>query len=162
MKYVLLAVAALVITPAFAQSDASREFLKEAIQGDNAEIQMGQLAAARGGSKDVRDFGKMLSRDHQKAAAQARKVATQMKMKAPAGIPDAAKEEKAKLRKLKGADFDKEFASYMVEDHRKDIDEFQREAEQGENPKVKEMAAAQLPTLKKHLEAAQKLAASGQ
>ena len=71
MKYVLLAVAALVITPAFAQSDASREFLKEAIQGDNAEIQMGQLAAARGGSKDVRDFGKMLSRDHQKAAAQA-------------------------------------------------------------------------------------------
>lgn len=159
----LAATTLLLATPAFAQSaPSSKDFLTEAVKGDNAEIQMGQLAAARGGSKEVRDFGKMLSKDHQKAGAQARKLVMKMKMKAPTGVPDAAKEEKAKLQKLKGAEFDKEFAAYMVEDHQKDIAKFQQQAEQGDDPKVKEMAAAQLPTLKKHLAAAQKLTASGQ
>ena len=81
-------------------------------------------------------------------------------MKAPAGLPDEAKEEKAKLSKLKGKDFDSEFASYMVDDHKKDIAKYQEQANGAADQKVKDFANATLPVLQKHLDAAQKLATS--
>lgn len=165
MKFITsIAAAMLLATPALAQTQtaSSRDFLKEAIQGDNAEVQMGRLAAARGGSKEVRDFGKMLATDHQKAGAEARKLAGQMKMKAPGDIPAEAKETKARLQKLRGPDFDKEFASAMVEDHQKDIAKFEEQANGGDDGKVKAMAAKTLPVLKKHLETAQKLQGAAQ
>ncbi|MFO1135260.1 MAG: DUF4142 domain-containing protein [Rhodoblastus sp.] len=164
MKLAMIAAAVLLATPALAQTQAasSQDFLKDAIQGDNAEVQMGRLAAARGGSKEVRDYGKMLAADHQKAGAEARKLAGQMKIKAPGGIPAEAKDAKAKLQKLRGADFDKEFVGVMVEDHQKDIARYDEQANGGDNDKVKALAAKTLPTLKKHLEAAQKLPGAAQ
>ena len=164
MKFVTLAAATLLAaTPAFAQdARSSQEFLKEAIQGNNAEVEMGKLAAARGGSKEVRDFGKMLSTDHAKAGAEARKVAKQIKLTPPTGIPPEAQETKAKLEKLRGAEFDKEFAVAMVEDHEKDIAAYTEQATNGDDNRVKGMATKQLPTLKKHLDMAQKLAPKGQ
>lgn len=67
---------------------------------------MGKLASSRGGSKDVRDFGKMLVRDHTKGGQEARKLARQLKVKAPNDAPPDAAEMKAALSKLKGAEFD--------------------------------------------------------
>lgn len=155
---VMSAAAFFIASPALAQSaPPANDFLAEAIQGDNAEVQMGRLAAARGGSKEVRDFGKMLVKDHQKGGMEARKLARQLKVKAPAGVPDEAKEEKEKLSKLKGKDFDAEFANYMVDDHKKDIARYQDEANGAQDPKVKDFANATLPVLQKHLDAAQKL-----
>lgn len=160
MKLATIAAATLLLaTPALAQdARSSQDFLKEAIQGDNAEVEMGRLAAARGGTKEVRDFGKMLSTDHQKAGDEARKVAQKLKIKPPAGIPEEAKETKAKLEGLKGADFDKEFVAAMIEDHEKDIAKYTEQATNGDDDRVKGLATKQLPTLKKHLDMVQKLA----
>jgi putative membrane protein len=58
--------------------------------------------------------------------------------------------------KLSGNEFDTEFAHYMVEDHQKDFDDFQKEAEAGD-AKVSPLAKQQLPTLEKHLKTAQSL-----
>jgi putative membrane protein len=161
MKSLFLAAAATLAlsAPAFAQKASSPDdFVKDAIQADNAEIQMGKLAAARGGTKEVRDFGKTLEKDHQKGGMEARKLARELKIKPPTGIPDEARQEHAKLMKLKGKDFDQEFASYMVDDHKKDIQKFQDEASNASDQKVKDFANSQLPALQKHLEMAQKLA----
>lgn len=159
-RFLLAAGAAAFLTSAaIAQQSAPPpdQFLKDAIKGDNSEIKLGQLAEARGGTKDVRDFGKMLAKDHKQAGMNARKVAQQMKVKAPSGMTDEAKQELTKLRKLKGAEFDKEFSSYMVQDHQKDIAKFQAEAQDGQDAKVKDLASATLPALRKHLETAQSL-----
>jgi len=159
MKIVTIAAATLLLaTPALAQNArSSQDFLTEAIEGGNAEVQLGQLAATRGGSKEVRDFGKMLSSDHKKAGAEARKIAAQLKIKAPTDIPAEAKDTKAKLEKLDGAEFDKEFAAAMIEDHEKDIAMFTEQATNGDDNRVKGLATKQLPALKKHLDMAQKL-----
>ncbi len=155
---IMSATAFFIASPALAQSaPPANDFLAEAIQGGNAEVEMGRLAADRGGSKEVRDFGKMLSSDHSKAGAQAKKLAKQIKVKAPSGVADEAKREKAKLSKMKGADFDREFVAFMIDDHKKDIDTFRQQADGAQDPKVKSFAAAQLPVLQKHLDAAQKL-----
>ena len=65
--------------------------------------------------------------------------------------------EYTKLQGMKGADFDKEFASYMVDDHKKDIDKFEQEASSSDPAQVTDFAKQTLPTLKKHLQTAQSL-----
>jgi putative membrane protein len=68
--------------------------------------------------------------------------------------PDA-KAEETKLNALTGADFDKEFVRATIEDHKKDIAAYEQAAK-GTGP-VAEMAQQTLPTLKKHLAAAEAL-----
>jgi putative membrane protein len=45
-------------------TNADRTFVKEAIQGDLAEIQIGKLAQQRGLSESVKQFGERLEADH--------------------------------------------------------------------------------------------------
>jgi putative membrane protein len=62
---------------------------------------------------------------------------------------------KDKLSGLSGADFDKTYMQAMVKDHQKDINEFQKEANNGSNADLKAFAAQTLPTLQEHLRMAQ-------
>lgn len=59
--------AILFASPCLAQDAASQKFLKEAIEGNLAEVQMGQLAQKQGTSDGVRSFGQMLEKDHSDA-----------------------------------------------------------------------------------------------
>jgi putative membrane protein len=62
-----------------------------------------------------------------------------------------------RLEKLKGAAFDREYVRDMVQDHQKDVQEFQKEAQSGSNPQLKAFAQETLPTLQQHLQMAQQL-----
>lgn len=59
------------------------------------------------------------------------------------------------LASKSGADFDRAFARTAVEDHQKDIAEFEKEASSGTDPDVKNWASKTLPTLREHLAEAQ-------
>jgi putative membrane protein len=83
------------------------------------------------------------------------KFAASMNIPAPTDPKPEAKQEYDRLAKLSGAEFDKEFIKGMVEDHHKDIDAFEKQARAGNA--ASKIAADQLPTLKKHLEMAEKL-----
>src|SRR5207302_967475 len=48
---------------ALAKED-SKEFLMKAIEGDNSEVMLGQLAEQKAASQEVRDFGRTLAADH--------------------------------------------------------------------------------------------------
>jgi hypothetical protein len=61
------------VTSASAKSDQA--FLTDAIQGNLAEISMGQLAQKNGGSDGVRSFGQMLVEDHSAANEKAKSLA---------------------------------------------------------------------------------------
>ncbi|MDB5418353.1 MAG: putative outer membrane protein [Phenylobacterium sp.] len=138
-----------------AQPGQDRHFLMDAIRGDNSEVMLGQLAAERGASPQVRDYGRMLHDDHARARDAALRVAAGM------GVPNTreampeARQEARKLQRLTGPAFDREFVRYMVQDHRKDIAEFRREAH-GRGPAA-ELAQATLPDLQKHLDTALRL-----
>jgi len=137
-------------------SSTGTTFVKNAIQGDNAEIKMGQLAQQNGGTQGVKDFGKTLVSDHTTAKQQAEDVAKQMGVTPPSGVKPDAQQTYDKLSKMSGASFDREFAQHMVMDHRKDIAEFREQARAGSGPAA-ELATKQLPTLEKHLRTAQDL-----
>jgi putative membrane protein len=151
-----LAMAGLVTAgAAAAQPGGARHFLTDAIKGDNSEMMLGQMAAERGASPALRSYGQTLHDDHAKARADAMQVAAAMGLpdtRAP--MPEAAKERR-KLERLHGRAFDREFAHYMVGDHRKDIADF-RKAARLRGP-AGDLAQRTLPTLQKHLAMAERL-----
>jgi putative membrane protein len=91
---------------------------------DNAntvDIQTGKLASERGHSKDVRQFGAMLARDHAMVRQQGRDLAKKLGVTPtpPAGDKSAA-DEKALIKRLSalhGAEFDKAFLQREIQFH---------------------------------------------
>lgn len=133
------------------------EFLTKAIKGDNSETRLGALAAKQGQSAQVRDFGAMLERDHTKARAEVAPIAKRHKVPLTTAMADEAQTEYAVLQRLHGAAFDHEFGRYMVEDHKKDIADFEKEAASHDPADVRAVAKKTLPALRKHLATAQKI-----
>ncbi|KAA3452138.1 DUF4142 domain-containing protein [Mesorhizobium sp. SARCC-RB16n] len=144
------------ISAASAQAKSDREFLTDAIKGDNSEVLLGKIAETKSSTKAAKSFGRMLVKDHSKAKRQAAAVALKMGVEVPSDVSDEAAQEQKKLESLSGSAFDKEFANYMVSDHQKDISEFEDQAKTGKGV-VSKLAKETLPTLRKHLKAARSL-----
>ncbi|MBV8978019.1 MAG: DUF4142 domain-containing protein [Alphaproteobacteria bacterium] len=156
-KLLLLAASVAVLAALPASAEPPRPFLLKAIQGDNAEIRLGKLAQRKAENRQVRDFGATLIDDHRMARDQASQVAQRLGIDPPSGVAPEAKREYSKLEGMSGPRFDREFVSYMIGDHQKDIAEFKREARSDNGP-VGRLAQKQLPTLEKHLHIAENLA----
>ncbi len=146
--------AASLSTSAFAASDSS--FLKKALEGDNSEMALGEMAAKEGASAGIRDFGQMLHADHSAAKVKALAVAKAHGVRDTEAMAPEARAEAVKLEHLHGAAFDHEFARYMVEDHTKDIADFEKQAKIGDAPTAA-LARDTLPDLRHHLDTAEKL-----
>lgn len=139
---------------------ASQKFIKAAIEGDIAEIDVGKLAQEKGQSEAVKQYGAMLVKDHGAHKAKAEEVASQLGVTPPTGSSFGEKATYAKLKLLQGDSFDRSFAKSMVKDHQDDIKEFQKESRK--NDAAGQLAKETLPTLRKHLQAAQRLTAEKQ
>jgi putative membrane protein len=139
-------------------ADSQDMFLKDAIQGNMAEVSMGELAQKNGGSDAVKDYGRMLATDHGKGRDESMAVAKKMKIEAPKGPNSEQQAMHNKMSKMQGAEFDKMFASHMVMDHEKEIKKYQDAAKTDPNSDIGKYAANTLPVLQKHLKTAQSLA----
>ena len=92
---------------------------------DNAntvDIETGKLAAKRGSSNEVRQFGAMLARDHEMVRQQGRDLAKKLGVTPtpPAG-DQSARDQAAVMRRLsslRGAEFDRAFLQREVQFHR--------------------------------------------
>jgi putative membrane protein len=131
-------------------------FVTEAMEGDNGEVAIGNLAATQASSAAAKAFGQALATDHGGHKHKLQALASK------AGVPiteEPSSEAKSNLEKLKalhGSEFDREFARMMVEDHEKDIAKYEKQASTGD-PESSAMAKETLPTLRKHLAAAKSL-----
>ncbi len=103
-----------------------KEFITDAIKGDNSEIALGRLTVATSASDPVKAFGQTLIDDHSNAKTEVSAVATKVNVSPPGEMSSEAQTEVTKLKQLSGRDFYTEFACYMVEDHQKDIAEFKK------------------------------------
>jgi putative membrane protein len=144
------------LTSTVALAAPPRAFLDDAIKGDNSEIALGRLIAARGYSAQVRRFGNTLYSDHSTARGQAVAVARQIGMRPTRAMMAEARAEQRKLQHLRGRAFDREVRRYMIHDHRQDIATFEAQARTGDR-RTAALARAQLPTLRKHLRIAESL-----
>jgi putative membrane protein len=140
--------------PAAAQnlSRQDQEFVNKVAKGGMTEVHMGRLGLERGSSAATKAFAQRIVDDHTKANDQLKDLAAKKGVQLP-----AAEEKPLPLEKKSGAGFDKAYAKAMVEDHKKDIAEFEKEAKSGTDPDLKKWAKDTLPTLQGHLMQAEAL-----
>lgn len=133
-------------------------FVRKASQGNQAEVELGKMAAEKTTNPQVKQFAERMIRDHSKAEEQLQQVAQAQGVELPIEPDAQAKMTKKELADLSGDQFDKAYMSDMLKDHKQDIAEFRREEHSGSNPQVKEFAQKTLPILESHLREAEKVA----
>lgn len=131
-------------------SDA--KFAVNAADGGMLEVALGKLAETNGGSATIKDLGKMMVKDHSAANEELKTLAAQKNITIPAALSEDAQKKYDEMAAKKGVDFDKSYASFMVDDHNEDIDLFKKQADKGNDPEMKSWAAGKVPVLEHHLE----------
>ena len=152
---------ALVLAASVARADSpDSSFIKNAAEGGMSEVELGQLAQQKGTNPAVKDFGAMMVTDHTAANEKLKAVAAAKQVTLPDSPSLMQKASKKKLDMMSGDSFDKSYVKGMIDDHKADIKEFQKEATEGKDPQVKAFAVATLPTLKMHLQKIQTIASN--
>jgi putative membrane protein len=134
-----------------------RNFVEDMAAGGRAEVELAKLAQQKASNKQVKTFAAMLARDHTKAGDELKTVATQANIDLSTIDTEEGKDERDRLAKLSGGEFDREYIKMMVDKHEKTVNDVEGKAERSDNDHVKQWAAKTLPTLKKHLEEARQI-----
>ena len=156
----LAAAGLLTLAPAFAQTGQANlddKFLQDAAAGGMMEVELGHLAMERAASADVKAFGQRMIMDHGRANQQLTQIATSKGMTLATKLPPDLQQQRDRLARLSGVEFDRVYMQHMVEDHKKDVSEFEKQAEKGTDPSLRTFAQQTLPTLREHLTLAESL-----
>jgi putative membrane protein len=141
-----------VLAVAFAAASHADEqaFIKEAVQSNLAEVQLGELAAQRAANEAVRKFGDTVRTDHKAALLRTTNIAKSLKIEPPTEPSTEARGFYEGLSQLSGSEFDAAFVSFMVSAHEAEIANYSRNAS-SDNDAIAAMVAETLPKLKAHL-----------
>lgn len=137
-----------------------KAFVREAMEGGMAEVQLGQLAAQKASSDDVKQFGQKMVDDHTRLNEEMQPVAQQLGVTPPTKLSKKDEKTMATLQNLSGAQFDNEYIKCMLKDHKKDAAEFKEEAQQAQNPAVKQAAQQGSQVIDQHLQMIEQIAQS--
>jgi len=156
------------------------KFVREAAKGGMMEVHMGKLGVQKAQSDQVKQFAQRLVDDHTKANTELKQIASTKGITLPdadriAGTPDTDRtqvrertdtdktgKEHAEIKRLEGlsgTEFDRAFVRAAINDHEKDVKEFEKAAEKCDDAELKAFAAKTLPTLREHLSQARSLQA---
>lgn len=139
-------------------SRADKEFIEEAASGGLTEVEVGKMMAERATHPGVKQFAEMLVKDHTQANEELRRIAASAGVSLPATPETKHRMMIERLANEKGAELDRTFIrQFGVKEHEKDVKDFRKQAEKGENPQLKAFAAKTLPKLQEHLAMAEKL-----
>jgi len=144
----------------------SADVLSEIHETDEGEMKVGKLAEKKGASADVRNFGKILARDHAAADRKVVGLAKEEGIELPPTAGESVDLQKKEnhngavaemLANVSGNTFDRDFLEAMRKDHEKDIAKLTDAMNSTTDSKLKSLIAGLLPKLKHHEEIAQKL-----
>jgi putative membrane protein len=133
-------------------------FVKKALQGGIAEVQLGQLTLQKSSNDQIKQFAQKMIDDHTKLGEQMKPVAQQVGVAVPTEPSKKDKQTMVKMQALSGSAYDQAYIKDMVKDHKQDLSDFQAEASNGQDPAVKDAATQGSEVISQHLQMAQQLA----
>lgn len=133
------------------------DFAVEVADAGLYEVQVSTLAAKKASSPSVKKFAQMMVDDHGKSNSELKDLAGKKSLTLPDVMCEKCQKKYYDLDQKQANDFDKEYIDLMIQDHKDDIDKFEREAENGNDSELKAWASAKLPTLRHHLEEAERI-----
>lgn len=140
-----------------AAADVDRDFVEDMLADGNAEVELGRLVQERATRPEVKQFGEMMVRDHQKAGAELKQIASKHNVQLDPSEHQEHNDLRERLSKLSGAEFDREYMEAMVDEHQEAVNEVENKAQNADNPEIKQWASSTLPTLRQHLERARQI-----
>jgi putative membrane protein len=154
-------------TSATASSTTSGTWTDENIfalldEANAADSAAGAIAATKGTSAAVRDFGKRMTRDHHALRLQGEALAKKLKVTPtpPAGDNSMADSQK-NLDNLnstaKGKDFDKAYIDHEVEDHKAVLETATKAMSQAQSTELKNLIQKAAPVIQGHLDKAESI-----
>jgi putative membrane protein len=135
---------------------SDQEFIREAVKGNQAEVQEAKLAQQKAQDQQIKEFARKIEEDHQQALDKLKTIAQSQNVQLQETA--SSKEEACyqKLSELSGQEFDRAFLRHQAEHHPEVIQMFERQAIYGKG-EIKNYAAETLPTLWEHLTKASNL-----
>jgi putative membrane protein len=134
------------------------EFLTNAARGGMLEVQLGNMAAQKASSNDVKQFGERMATDHSQLGQKLQQLASNLNFTLPTDLKPEQQALVSRFETLTGKAFDSAYIKEMVNDHLKDISEFERALSQASNADIKQFVNEALPTLRDHLKMAREIA----
>ena len=140
-------------------TSADKKGLTDMAVANINEIAAGKIAVTKAQSPEVKAFAQQMIDDHTKSLTEVQTLAQAKGVTLPTE-PDAKhKAMAAKLEKLSGADFDKEYMKNGgLADHKMVHATLMKDQKAAKDPDVKALAAKTAPVVDQHLKAAQAIA----
>ncbi|MFD2246555.1 DUF4142 domain-containing protein [Pontibacter ruber] len=133
------------------------DFMTKAASGGMMEVELGKIAQKQGQSKQVKDFGAMMVKDHTKANDELKALASKKNIMLPDSMGQDHMDKMKDVRDKKGAEFDEAYMDLMVSDHEEDVNMFEDASNNLEDAEAKAFASKTLTTLRMHLKQAQQI-----
>lgn len=136
-------------------SAADEQFMRQAAAGGLAEVELSRLAIHRADGDAVKQFADRMMRDHGAADAELQRLAEQKGVSLPQELDATHRAAYDRLSTMSGPEFDQAYTVQMMNDHAEAVRLFQHQVQASQDPDVQAWAAAKLPTLQAHAQAAQ-------
>ena len=133
------------------------------VAANQIDVDAGKLAKSRSKSKEVKEFAQRMITDHTAVNKQAGALVKKLGVKpeesdTSKSLKSAARENTAKLKKLKGADFDKAYVDHEVDYHQQVLDAIDKVLiPNAKNAELKDLITKVRPAIAAHLDHAKML-----
>jgi putative membrane protein len=163
LKGIIAAAAVLAAGTAFAQAPNDAQIAHIVVTANQVDIDAGKLAEKKASSPDVKAFGKQMVTDHSAVNKQAKDLAKKLKVKpqdnpTSQSLAKGGKENIAKLKKLKGKEFDKAYIDQEVSYHQAVLDAIDKTLiPNAQNAELKGLIEKVRPAIQGHLDHAKQI-----
>lgn len=126
-----------------------------------AEVEMGKLAQSKSQNPEVKTFAQQMIDDHTKGLSEVQTVAQAKGITLPTELDAKHKAMSAKLAKLEGDKFDREYMKMGgTGGHKEALAMLKKNEKNAKDAEVKGLATKMMPTVEQHLKAAQQMPAA--
>ncbi len=138
-------------------SSQDQQFVQLAAHTNLGEVALGNLAEQKASENDVKDFGRLMIKDHSAAEKQLKDWASSHGVTLPTQPGANAQRLKQDLSAKSGRQFDQAYIRDMMQGHDKVIMRFEQEIQNGQEPQLKAYAESVLPKIQDHIRIAENL-----
>jgi putative membrane protein len=133
-------------------ASADKTFANQAAISGLTEVELGKLAALKGTTSQIKQFGNMMVMDHGKANQELAVITTKKKFNVASGLDAEHIAKRDSLRRLSGKEFDQQYIKAMIEGHKKTLMLMKEQAANGKDAELTAFAAKTAPVVQHHLE----------
>lgn len=144
---------AAVVTPEGDRDVADATFVRKAAAGNQAEVELAELAIRKASDASVKQFAERIKKDHSAAQQKLEQAARSAGVEMPATLDDAHDSDLTRLEKLDGAEFDEAYMTLMVQEHAKDLQAYNDQVRESDGA-IAAYARETVPVLESHVELA--------